>query len=136
MAQVDPRRAKIHRSYTLAEAARLFDVHRNTVRLWIKAGLPVLRAGRLILILGRDLGPFLAERQSRLKRRCGPGELFCFRCREPRRPREGTLRLVCTDGPTANAIALCRVCGVQMHRRVSLGDPAGAGFGGATRIAG
>jgi hypothetical protein len=36
----NPRRAKIHRNYTVAEIATLYTVHRNTVREWIKHGLP------------------------------------------------------------------------------------------------
>lgn len=128
MARLDPRRAKVHRSYTVAEAARLFNVHRNTVRHWIKGGLPVVRACRTVLILGRDLGPFLAERQARRRRPCAPGQLFCLKCREPRRPREGSIRVVASGGPAANVAALCACCGTRMHRRVGLLKLAAAGF--------
>src|SRR6516162_8070923 len=34
----NPRRVKIHRTYTVEEAARLFGVHKNTVRTWLKTG--------------------------------------------------------------------------------------------------
>jgi hypothetical protein len=36
----NPRLAKIHRSYTVEESATLFGVHRNTVREWVRRGLP------------------------------------------------------------------------------------------------
>jgi hypothetical protein len=35
-------RVKALRSYTIDEVARTLEVHRNTVRHWIKAGLPVI----------------------------------------------------------------------------------------------
>jgi hypothetical protein len=43
------------RSYTIDEVTRTLEVHRNTVRHWIKAGLPVIDDKRPILILGSDL---------------------------------------------------------------------------------
>ena len=53
------RLAKIHRNYTVDEVANLFAVHRNTVRQWIKSGLPTTDSRRPLLILGRDLVAFL-----------------------------------------------------------------------------
>jgi hypothetical protein len=38
----DRRRVKGRRSYTIDEVSRTLGVHRNTVRHWIKAGLPVI----------------------------------------------------------------------------------------------
>jgi predicted DNA-binding protein (UPF0251 family) len=51
----NPRLVKIHRSYTIAEAAGRCEVHRNTVRQWIKRGLPIINDGKPLLIHGRDL---------------------------------------------------------------------------------
>ena len=34
------RLVKIHRSYTVEEAAGSLGVHKNTVREWVKVGLP------------------------------------------------------------------------------------------------
>jgi predicted DNA-binding protein (UPF0251 family) len=36
------RLVKIHRIYTVEDAARCLAVHKNTVRRWIKAGLPTV----------------------------------------------------------------------------------------------
>lgn len=120
MARVDPRRAKLHRSYTIAEAAELLGIHRNTVRNWIKAGLPVVCCGRRQLILGWQLRDFLAQRQALRRRACGPGQLYCLRCREPRKPRQGSVHWVETTQPTVNLTALCGTCGARMNRRSSL----------------
>ena len=78
------RLAKIHRNYTVEEVAKLLGVHRNTVRHWLKQGLPTNDRKRPTLILGRDLGVFLQARRSKNKRRCQPGEIYCVRCRAPR----------------------------------------------------
>ena len=58
----DWRRIKSHRSYTVNECAEGLGVHKNTLRAWIKDGLPVLSAGRPLLILGANLKAFLEER--------------------------------------------------------------------------
>ena len=47
------RLVKIHRNYTVEEVARLFGTHNNTVRAWVKAGLPTCDGKRPTLILGR-----------------------------------------------------------------------------------
>lgn len=53
------RLAKLHRNYSVEEVAKLYGVHRNTVREWIKRGLPTNDGKRPTLILGRDLAAFL-----------------------------------------------------------------------------
>ena len=44
--RINPRKAKLHRSYTVEEASCLFGVHRNTVRAWMKAGLCPIDDGK------------------------------------------------------------------------------------------
>jgi hypothetical protein len=85
----NPRRAKIHRSYTVEEVARLYEVHRNTVRQWIKQGLLVCDERRPILILGSDLTAFLTRKRAQNKRPCKQGEVYCVRCRVPQAPALG-----------------------------------------------
>src|SRR5207245_6300414 len=78
------RRVKIHRSYTVEEIARLCGNHKNTVRAWVKAGLPTCDLKRPTLILGRDLAAFLQDRRAKGKQPCRPGEIYCVRCRSPK----------------------------------------------------
>jgi hypothetical protein len=77
----NPRLAKIHRSYTVEEAARLLGVYKGTVRQWIKQGLSTCDDRRPLLILGGDLRDFLVKKRTQNKRPCKPGEVYCVRCR-------------------------------------------------------
>ena len=80
------RLVKTHRNYTVEEVASLFRVHRNTVREWVKRGLPTCDDRRPMLILGTDLAAFLRARRLKNRRTCPPGEIYCVRCRAPRAP--------------------------------------------------
>lgn len=129
--RLNPRRAKIHRSFTVAEVAALFGVHRNTVRNWMKSGLPSVRTTGGVLILGRELRAFLERRQAVRRRTCGPGRLYCLKCREPRAPRPGSAVVARLTPTTADVAALCGACGTRMHRRANLEKLAKSGFGAA-----
>ena len=125
----DPRRAKSHYSYTIAEVAALFGVHRNTVRNWIRKGLETVQAGATTLILGDELRAFLIRERGKRRVRCPPGWMFCMRCREPRRPDENLTELTPLTATTANLRGLCPVCGSLMHRRANLERIVENGFG-------
>ena len=122
MAKRNPnhRLVKIHRSYTVGEIAELFDNHKNTVRRWIKEGLPTIDDKRPMLILGHDLAAFLKARRIRNKRPCKPGELYCVRCRTPKSPAGDMAEYSPITEKFGNLIAICPDCDAIMNRRVSL----------------
>ena len=128
MKRLNARRVKIHRSYTVEEAAKLFGAHKNTVRNWLKEGLPKVDARRPILILGRHLASFVHARRQSRRQRCAAGELYCFKCRKPRRSVAGRADYLPTSGAAGNLRGICADCGTRMCRRVSLRKlPATAG---------
>ena len=116
----NPRLAKIHRNYTVDEVAHLFDVHRNTVREWVKRGLPTNDGRRPMLILGRDLIAFLTARRAKNKRTCLPGEIYCMRCRVPRAPAGEMVDYLPLTATLGNLVAICLACETMMYRRVSM----------------
>ena len=120
MKRLNPRRVKIHRCYTVEEVAKLFGVHKNTVRDWLKAGLPRIDCRRPILILGRELAGFLHTRRERRRQRCRAGEFYCFRCRAPKRAAARTAEYLSVTAHSGNLRATCADCGTHMFRRVSL----------------
>jgi hypothetical protein len=115
--RVDQRRAKLHRSYTVEETSRLFAVHRNTVRAWLKAGLSTIDDAKPALIRGADLRRFLDARRQAARRPCPPGTLYCFSCRASRAPALGMADFIARDGGAGNLRAVCETCGTTMHRR-------------------
>lgn len=116
----NPRLAKIHRNYTVEEVASLYCVHRNTVREWVKRGLPTSDDLRPMLILGRDLAAFLQARRTKNKRPCQAGEIYCVRCRAPKLPAADMAEYHPVTENFGNLIAICPDCNSIMNRRVSM----------------
>ena len=114
----NPRSIKVHRNYTVDEAARVLGVCRGTVRRWIRGGLPALSDRRPILILGADLIDFLNAR-SQPRSRCGFGELYCVKCRAPRTAAGCMADFIPLTPRSGNLQAICETCGTLMHRAVS-----------------
>ena len=118
----NPRHVKVLRNYTVEEAAKTVDAHKNTVRRWIKDGLPTIDNRRPSLILGSELRAFLDARRERAKRPCPPGFMFCFKCRAPRRPASGMIDYEPRTLTSGNVSALCSVCSGLMYRRMRQTD--------------
>jgi hypothetical protein len=114
------RLVKIHRSYTVEEVACLFDTHKNTVRAWVKAGLPTSDRKRPMLILGCDLAAFLQARRTRNRRPCQPGEIYCVRCRTVKRPAGDMAEYQPITERLGNLIGICPECESMLYRRASL----------------
>jgi excisionase family DNA binding protein len=117
--RLNPRLAKTHYSFTVEEVANLFRVHRNTVRQWLRHGLPAVDSRRPTLILGRELAAFLHTRRESRKRTCKTGEIYCVRCREPRRPAGEMADYEPLTATSGNLIGLCPSCGSLIYRRVN-----------------
>lgn len=118
--RANPRLAKIHRSYTVEEIATLYGVHRNTVRQWIKTGLPVVDQRRPVLVLGVALAEFLQIKRTVNKRPCRPGEIYCMRCREPRVPVGGDVCYHPISPTRGSLVGTCLTCAAGLYRSVSL----------------
>jgi len=114
------RQVKIHRNYTVEEVASLFGIHKNTVREWIKAGLPVLDEKRPMLILGKDLVAFLQARRSKNKQTCQPGQMYCVRCRAPKMAAGAMADYLPETEKLGMLKAICPDCHSMMNRRVSM----------------
>jgi hypothetical protein len=109
-------------SYDSADIAKLFGIHRNTVRHWLKDGLKAIDDRRPIVVHGTVLKSFMTERQQARRQKCQPGEFFCFRCRAPRKPWGDMADLTVRTEKIANLTALCSVCETVMHKSIRRAD--------------
>ena len=116
----NPRRAKIHRSYSVDELARLFGVHKNTVRRWFKDGLKAIDGQRPTVAGGEEVRCFLAERRARGKKPSGPGRIYCLPCRAPKVPALKMAECVASAETTGTLQGICPDCGRMIYRRVNL----------------
>ena len=128
-------RIKVHRSYTVDEAARELGIVEGTVRRWLKGGeLPYLNDQKPALILGVSLRAF-GQNRTKSKVICKPYEFYCFKCRAPRvaagnmadfvqrSPKSGNLRAICACDTIMNKNvsqsslqALAEVLDIAMHQ--------------------
>ena len=115
----NPRLAKIHRSYSVEETARLFKLHKNTVRTWLRQGLAAIDGQRPTVVRGEEIRRFLYERRARSKQPSGPGRIYCLPCRAPKVPALKMAECVATGDTTGTLRGICPDCGRMIHRRVN-----------------
>ena len=116
--QTSYRLVKIHRSYTVNEAARLTGSCKGTVRRWIKNGLPALQSQKPIIIKGADLREYL-KGKSKPKQKCALDECHCFKCKSNQKLAFGEAEIVFDKSPAPNMRGLCGTCSTLMHKRIS-----------------
>jgi len=103
-------------SYEVGEIAELFDIHPNTVRQWLAEGLPAIDDRRPTMVHGTELAEFIRKRQSNRKRKCRPDEMFCCRCREPKRPWERVVDVEIESDRRLRLTGLCSTCEAPLNR--------------------
>ena len=117
-------RIKLHRNYTVDEAACTLGVAKGTVRRWIKNGLPCINDRKPALILGKDLKEF-GQARTKSKVKCKPHEFYCFKCRCPMTAALDMADYAPLSPRHGNLTAICSGCETIMNKRVAtIGLPA------------
>ena len=117
--RINPRLAKIHRTYNVEEAARLHGVHKNTVRTWLRAGLRPIDGKRPTLIVGAELRRFLTAQRAARKRPTPNGMIYCLGCRQPRQPAGQMADYVARTATSGDLVGICPVCEKMLYRRIN-----------------
>jgi hypothetical protein len=115
----NPRRAKIHRSYSVEEVSRLFGIHKNTVRNWLRQGLSPIDGERPTVVRGVELRRFLTARRTSARQTCGPGRIFCLPCRAPKVPAGNMADCIAVGETTGTLRGICPDCDRMIYRRVN-----------------
>jgi hypothetical protein len=112
---------KINYTYSIPEICEDFGKHRNTVDKWIREeGLKTIDNKRPRLIHGKELKEFLSKRQASKKSKCKTGELYCLKCKQPRRPKDNLVDMFIKNQKRGNLKALCSICGGKINQIFSI----------------
>lgn len=103
----------------MEELSRLFKVHKNTVRSWVKQGLMPIDGQRPTVVQGLEARRFLTERRARAKQTCGPGRIYCLPCRAPKIPAVNMAECIQTGDTTGTLQGICPDCDRMIYRRVN-----------------
>lgn len=114
--RINTRRIRQNYSYLVQEFAECLGVHKNTVRNYIKDGLPVIDDQRPQRIHGSDGIEFLNEKQARRNCKCAANEFYCLKCRCPRKAVPGSVSFITLSKTKLNIFGKCDVCGTDMYR--------------------
>ena len=112
-------RIKLHRSYTIDEAARTIETSKGTIRRWVKEkGLPILEDRKPALIHGTSLKAF-GQARSKSQVKCKPHEFYCFKCKAARSPAGSMADFMARTLKSGNLKAICEHCDTIMNKHVS-----------------
>ena len=115
---VSTRRIKKDRLYTYQEAGDLMGVTGDTVRRWARLGLNVMTAAKPHYILGEALIAFVLEKQARRRLKPCLSTMYCFTCRERRKPLGVMVDYIPINETRGRLTGLCEVCEKSIHRFV------------------
>ena len=118
--RINPRLIRLHRPYSVEDVVRALGVHKQSVRNWIRDGLPIVDRTRPVLMHGHELRAYLDGKRKAARRPCPPGTIYCFKCRLPRVPAMGMVEFTLRNAATGNLSALCGTCSTVMNRATRL----------------
>jgi hypothetical protein len=101
------------------EVSRLFAIHKNTVRNWLRDGLVPIDGQRPTVIRGVELRRFLTTRRTSARQTCGPGRIFCLPCRAPKAPAGNIAECVAAGATTGSLRGICPDCDRMIYRRIN-----------------
>ena len=124
MKNYNTRLIRAGRTYTPSEIAKLYNIGTGTVYRWLKDGLqPIEQHKNPLLIYGHELRRFLLKRQEKHKKKLGPEEFYCVKCRSAQNAKPEAIRLVKTGKKIGKEnrdqyqkVAPCKDCGTEMRR--------------------
>jgi len=117
--RLSARRIKKNRQYTYEDAADALGVTAQTVRAWREEGLIVLTSCIPHIIMGFALKEFIVNRTANARQSLEEDEVFCMRCKAPRKPFGMMADYVAINANRGRLVTLCECCEGRCVRLVS-----------------
>lgn len=113
---------KQHRVYSAEDLMAAFNVSKNTVSNWVKAGLQRVDQERPYLFRGATINSFHDARRKRDRTSLRPGEFKCTGCKMAVLPEPGTVEERPSQTGTKLLSARCSECGAHVSRFASVAE--------------
>lgn len=118
------KRVRYWYAYDIDDVCSLFadlNLHKQTVRKWIKSGLATIDMGKPALIYGQDLIIYLKQNNSKNKCKTTFNGMFCMACQDARHVFQ---RRISVQQKTQflQVQAVCRECKGKMFKNYKLAD--------------
>lgn len=108
--RLSARGIKKNRQYTYEDAADTLGVTPQTVRAWRGQGLVVLASTTPHIIMGYALKEFITKRSTKTRQPLKANEVYCVRCKAPRKPFGMMADYVPTNAARGRLVTLCECC--------------------------
>lgn len=109
-------------AYDIEDICTLFNdlgLHPQTVRKWIKDGLPTVDTGKPILIYGNNLIEWLKKRNYSNKCSTELNQMFCMKCQDARQVFQRQISID-QNGRFLKVKGICRNCKTIMNKNYKL----------------
>lgn len=109
-------------AYDIEDICNLFNdlgLHPQTVRKWIKDGLPTIDQGKPILIYGNNLIEWMKKRNSSNKCSTELDQMFCMKCQDARHVFQRQIAID-QNGRFLKVKGICRSCKTTMNKNYKL----------------
>lgn len=114
----NPRKAKSHRVYAEVDVRELYDVCRNTVWNWMKAGLQPIEGLPQRIFTGAELNRFHAERAEAARRKPVGAEIYCVPCVSQQSMNGRPVQFSTLSGRAGRLLWDCPECGREASIRI------------------
>lgn len=119
----DPRRARLHLSYTRLDLCQTFDVGLSTISAWKRKGLQPIDNHRPYLFAGAVVREFI-EQHNKPYHSTAPGEFYCVACKHVTKPSGDVVDFIQLNHANGNLVGTCPRCSRRMPQRVRNADVA------------
>lgn len=123
----DWQRVRSHRPYTVESLAALYGINVATVRRWIRRDgldIAIVARERPLILSGKLTREWMRKREDDRKQPCGPSEVYCVACKQPRCLRDGTAHVILHKHPKMTVEGECNSCGLTLRRFANVAERA------------
>lgn len=113
---INTRIIKPQACYSAELLSKTLKVNKQTIYIWKKQGLKTIDNNLPLMFFGQDVIDFLEDRKNARKVPCKIDELYCLKCKKPKKAYDNKIALNPNGKNKVNVIAECITCRTKTHK--------------------